>query len=81
MMRFVEHAETLGEFIRLGGRMQGLCIRCNGTEKFEIDLAAVVRELGEDCLMQNFMIMQKCQHCGRRLSLYEVSSAPAEKAG
>jgi hypothetical protein len=29
---------TLGEFVGLGWRMQGLCVPCNGVEKFDIDI-------------------------------------------
>jgi hypothetical protein len=64
---------TLGEFVGLGWRMQGLCVPCNGTDKFEIDMAAAVVALGDAHPMRAFMLGQMCERCGQKLSLYDWS--------
>jgi hypothetical protein len=34
---------TLGDFVGLGWRMQGLCVPCNGTDKFQVDMVAAAK--------------------------------------
>jgi hypothetical protein len=64
---------TLGEFIRLRWRMQGLCYSCNGTDKFQGDIVAAAKALGEGYSTRDFMLAERCQKCKRRLSLYNWS--------
>jgi hypothetical protein len=60
-----------GEFVGLGWRMQGLWVPCNGTDKFEIDMAAAVVTLGGARPMRAFMLAQMCERRGQKLSLYD----------
>jgi hypothetical protein len=62
---------TVGEFVGLCWRMQGLCVPCNGTNKFEIDMAAAATALGDAQPMRT--VAQMCQRCGQKLSLYDWS--------
>jgi hypothetical protein len=64
---------TLGEFVRLGWRMQGLCVPCNGVDKFQVDMAAAAKALGDGYPTRDFMLAQMCQKCGHKLSLYTWS--------
>ena len=64
---------TLGEFVRLGWRMQGLCVPCNGTDKFEIYIDAAAKALGTAHSTRDFIQAESCQRCGRKLSLYTWS--------
>jgi hypothetical protein len=64
---------TVGEFVHLGWRMQGLCYSCNGTDKFQVDVVAAAKALGDGYSTRDFMLAQMCQKCRRRLSLYNWS--------
>ena len=46
---------ALGEFVGLGWRMQGLCVPCNGVEKFDIDMGAAAKALGDSYSTGDFM--------------------------
>jgi hypothetical protein len=59
---------TLG-VVRDGWRMQALCVDCDGTDKFEIDIAAAVIARGKDCPLRSSMLQQRCR-CGTNLTLY-----------
>jgi hypothetical protein len=60
---------TFGEFVGLGWRMQGLCVPCNGTDKFQVMVAAT-KALGDAYPMRDFMLAQMCELCGQKLSLH-----------
>ena len=64
---------TLGEFVRLGWRMQGLCVPCNGVDMFQIDMDAAAKALGATYSTRDFMLAQMCPKCGHKLSLYDWS--------
>jgi hypothetical protein len=64
---------TFGEFVGLGWRMQGLCVPCNGIDKFQVDTVAAAKALGDAYPMRDFMLSQMCQQCGQKLSLYDWS--------
>jgi len=64
---------TLAEFVGLGWRKQGLCVPCNGVEKFDIDMGAAAKALGDGYSTRDFMLAQMCQKCGHKLSLYTWS--------
>jgi hypothetical protein len=53
--------------------MQGLSVPCNGTDKFEIYMAAAAKALGDGYSTRDFMLAQMCQRCGQKLSLYDWS--------
>ena len=53
--------------------MQGLWVPCNGTDKFETDMAAAAATLGDTYPMRDFMLAQMCERCGQKLSLYDWS--------
>jgi hypothetical protein len=64
---------TLGEFVGLGWRMEGLCVPCNGVDKFQVDMVAAAKTLGDGYSTHEFMLAQMCQRCGQKLSLYDWS--------
>jgi len=53
--------------------MQGLCVPCNGVDKFQIDMAAAAKALGDGYSTRDFMLGQMCPKCGHKLSLYDWS--------
>ena len=53
--------------------MHGLCVPCNGVDKFQIDMAAAAKALGATHPTREFMLAQMCQKCGHKLSLYDWS--------
>lgn len=67
------YPKTLGAYAREGWRMQGLCVGCNGIDKFEIDMAREALVLGKDYPTYDFMLAKMCSHCGKKLSLYTWS--------
>jgi hypothetical protein len=71
------YPSTLGEFVGLGWRMQGLYVPSNGTDKFAIYMDAAAKALGNAYPTGDFMLAQMCHRCGQKHSLRDWSLKPA----